>query len=1245
MGGYNPFNPPPTFVIPGTDTPDAARNAAAAAYYAAEAGQFTAGFVPNPNAPAGGDYGYPSLSRQFYTQHPSERYQQSLEGTRPGFEVTIRRDPFQPSAYNPETGKQVIGARNTLEAIQMSRAQAQALAQAQSGDRSQQSSAVPLYRQNLDARINEMMRLVFGGGSSRTEEPPADTVSTVRQAANDFFQRTPILSDIYAAGRATGQGLGINVQDQPQFSIDVQPIVSTVTRGAEDLFTKTPYISAITGPAYTAGRAVGIQNDIENMSKQVEIQRDAYLKAGVIVPTKEGGEEWRGSQPDFANYIAKINLIGVKQAEYDKLSAQLTAQPKLPSGAGGRSGEGGAGGGLITQGFYDWSVGATRFWDEKVNKPFADFTAPLTGPVGQQVERAMAPTSPFMLVNPLLRPLGFMSPTLIKESSYGFVTTPGAFISFLGTAAAGGEILGKTSPTVWPALVAAGFYLQAKGLYQGLTGETQEETGLTPTAFIAQQAGMLAMFEGAGKLLSRMSPIGVGTAEYPIRGMTPAETAMLESGGMPKIPANAYTMAYLKMPFSAEARGGVPLAGIGRMSPAPMPDIFVSSSKSGYRYALDLGGLTRWKDQISSTYKPFAGSPVRIMAGTRGVVSTPWEAGAGEWNRAQYIATGRFIERFGGATERRLWTGAMRAIEVSHSPLYRTVQHALIGEEPNVLASRETLTNMFTTWDKYQKQMVVGGSRTLAAEVGVREFIDVSKSDFDVWVKGASIESLGKETLATVRQTEPVVSGVATAEKVNIATRTPEVGKLLVQAHQLEMSRYMAEDIVRLKTVAGTEVMSPSLGQSFRLKVSGALPTIRFFEGGVIDFLTGRTKDIPGAYIAARGIARELYEQAPAVDIYGAVTAMKMRRAAAMIDFSETLREYSRGLPSEYRGDIEARFSQIRRDVLAGVNRYPSPNIDVGMYIDRAMPGFKTTISGDLQGISDTGKAFLREQQRAATEPRVGGRVPSGSGEFIKKIPVEDYQIQNIGREHYRKLAIESVGYTRDVARNIYPTRVSEVGRYPAVLPLRYTADFYSGAGRDALNFDNYPSGRIQKSHLIVGNAIYPSEVPSQHQRVSIETYPRVTPGEPPYPDIPPNVKYPPLNVEYPRPPQTPEYPRYPQSVTPEYPLPKIPSYPPPNTSKITLFHGRRYSLLVPYEVPTLLTELFKPEKKSKRRRKKYARVSEEWYIWNPVPLLEDIFGHRMGYTVTEPHQRMIQPTAGMNVKPPRYKLPKVLRM
>jgi hypothetical protein len=62
-----------------------------------------------------------------------------------------------------------------------------------------------------------------------------------------------------------------------------------------------------------------------------------------------------------------------------------------------------------------------------------------------------------------------------------------------------------------------------------------------------------------------------------------------------------------------------------------------------------------------------------------------------------------------------------------------------------------------------------------------------------------------------------------------------------------------------------------------------------------------------------------------------------------------------------------------------------------------------------------------------------------------------------------------------------------------------------------------------------------------------------------------------------------------------------------------------------PYSPPTWPND-------RRRRKKKYSRKTAEWYIWNPVPLFETVFG----YNVPSPWMNQKQTTATKTVKYPR---------
>lgn len=151
----------------------------------------------------------------------------------------------------------------------------------------------------------------------------------------------------------------------------------------------------------------------------------------------------------------------------------------------------------------------------------------------------------------------------------------------------------------------------------------------------------------------------------------------------------------------------------------------------------------------------------------------------------------------------------------------------------------------------------------------------------------------------------------------------------------------------------------------------------------------------------------------------------------------------------------------------------------------------------------------------------------------------------------------------------------------------------------------------------------YPSiaSYPSMPSMLSLPSYPS-KPSEPSYPSLPSMPSLP----SYPSKPSAPSYPSPPS-------LPSLPSYPSkPSTS------------LYPTLSTPSITTTFVPTKKIRMRRRRRRKSTQEWYIWNEVPLMETVFGYQLNLKEVYPTVKMPGSAriTGVKATLPKYRMPKI---
>jgi hypothetical protein len=167
----------------------------------------------------------------------------------------------------------------------------------------------------------------------------------------------------------------------------------------------------------------------------------------------------------------------------------------------------------------------------------------------------------------------------------------------------------------------------------------------------------------------------------------------------------------------------------------------------------------------------------------------------------------------------------------------------------------------------------------------------------------------------------------------------------------------------------------------------------------------------------------------------------------------------------------------------------------------------------------------------------------------------------------------------------------------------------YQRAAPPVLDYSRYQASYTEKpapvyptrSSLLARPAGYPASGYIPRPINYVPGYPTVVP-----PAYPP-ARYPPERIPgYP----TSRPPNYPPGYSPGYPPGKPPEYPPGYPPG----YPTKTPLTTTIRTPPnwIITTWTTPDKRYRPKRKK-KRQAEEWYIWNPVPLFETVFGNVSG--------------------------------
>lgn len=159
----------------------------------------------------------------------------------------------------------------------------------------------------------------------------------------------------------------------------------------------------------------------------------------------------------------------------------------------------------------------------------------------------------------------------------------------------------------------------------------------------------------------------------------------------------------------------------------------------------------------------------------------------------------------------------------------------------------------------------------------------------------------------------------------------------------------------------------------------------------------------------------------------------------------------------------------------------------------------------------------------------------------------------------------------------------------------------------------NYPIKTIQqKRNRYPENIITPTEMTYAISNYSEEEYPTqlITTNIGSYPELIKIPDYPNITTEYPTTKVPPNYPPvYPPTKTPpEYPTIYPPTKYPP--TKVPPDYPTWVFISTEKGIPRIKLDM---NKKRKPKRKKKSRVAMDWFINNPVPLFQTVFGTRLG--------------------------------
>jgi len=534
----------------------------------------------------------------------------------------------------------------------------------------------------------------------------------------------------------------------------------------------------------------------------------------------------------------------------------------------------------------------------------------------------------------------------------------------------------------------------------------------------------------------------------------------------------------------------------------------------------------------------------------------------GPWSNIQHAIFDKYLIDRLPAEQAKIIKTAGPAVRAAYSRLFTPVQRELLGEVPTTSASRATMENVFAAWEKMGPDIVHGGSRSQRVWTGEGgRYESMFKSDFDMYSKDVRnanaayhrvVEEVSTEfpRVEEMRGTHPATSRDITKVQASITTNPKDD---FVHIKPFDAYQYMRESPpVKVEAIGENMGYGVDPRLLFKRSVAGMFSEITQKTSGVPELVIDRPKDIAGAYSMSRSYAETLYRP-PFVDVAGVFTKAKVSRAAALEEYSMAIRDYARtSLSKADAAEVGSMFKEMRKDWLKGVERNPSPTID--LVTGRGIMEKMDVESAVLFPGRSNRSSFAKE----STPPSI----ESMFKEINKRSIESEYPTSRAAEKYPAGFAPRT--------RNVYP-----VAQYPT---------------------RNYPAGYVGKSGY-----------PSAAKYPGGKNYP--TGGKYPGADYPPN-KYPSgATIDF----TVTDYPRgggydnggidftvtdYPRGGNTDYP-PGFQSY---NRFKLpfTTTTTRRYP------PPPSITYL--PKKKQYGKKGK-ARRASEWYIWNPTPGFGSVFG------------------------------------
>lgn len=1081
------------------------------------------------------------------------------------------------------------------------------------------------------AREKLGMDYISGGSiyKTATQEKKLPTAPTTY--ANPF-QGVPLLEQAAAAGRFMGAVL-------PGSSAAAQRAVSF----GQDIFQKTPVLSGF----YDTGVYVGLETKIERISKELNKSVPAFeTKWG----SKIQGGTFTGTSGEYSQYQKEYSGIKAQADMLDTLVSQQ--QVKKAQMFGGKT--------PSTEQMWTYPVYATA-------RGIADWygptvAAPILKSFGESQQR-YARTYP-------------IESKVLFGVGGAVVSEPGEALAGVAALLPGAERLGRIAiqePQVIPALVGTGLYLQAKGMYEGVT--TQPAKTFVNLVYSAA-------FLHAGTRLGSAVLTGVGKGTGLIYGKMP----VIHKGSV--VPYESSGLSIEKLMYSEEVtatrvsvRQGTLQAGIklfsehaSRWGPEwkQAPDVFQPGAYVAF------GGETAHPVGSYFFTKPtstIGKSVYRFITRPRAYVIKDIPT-VGKAIRT--LAPERFPEIVSRLSKEIHSTGKIR--RATWDELYQySAEYSRMIDEP-----------VATITPKRQMGVMEPESEMFLVYKGEKGHVPYQSSRF----LGITERHFGIAKEVSFRQTQPTTGILSSVRflpenlaynwNIRYSTLKSPVGGVYnvnVLSHALENMGYKYDVITRgpheftypheflhhgpehIGAVRGNieslRLESPELSRRISTNYADALallhdvakvgdieaaPYTHAFTAGELlktgkfspDILTRLTSaersslpmDIaqhtfiqPGLF-SLRGIGTHMWS--PTVEARALATAdrLDIGRVGKQVDPSQLFRIPEQTVTFRHAQFIE-RVTPGFKTVFVETPSYTSSAISpTSLYRQTLSCGLVCTSLKFFEGKpleSQHEESFSRQLE---WERRTWGRDWMEKERQIKYSKSKAYPETAYSPARYLKTQY-APGY-----KGQYPVRYT--GAYPARYGVEYPAKYLGAypvryAGMYPVKYTGQYPAKYTGQYPAKYTGQYPVDYTGQYPVKYIGKYPAKYPGKYPVKYVPKYVPgYPPgYPPAYP-PSYPPSYPPgYPPSYPPKYPPKKPPTYPPGYPPEYPPpkppFVPPNYTLAFPRRWFTLIEE--KPKKK-KGIKLGPDVLASAWNIESPIPRIRQAFGYNIGRPLAKAQRR-----------------------